>query len=116
MILTMTKIPMVFAEGICTLAPNDRRTVCTLAAPISGDVAFALDPSNCRFGDELVLILSRIENENLNITFPTESFVLTVCSEAIVGPFGLESEDDITEWMFQFFFDGTKFLSTVDLG
>ncbi len=120
--MTIKHITMIPVDSTITIAPQDRRNICTLLNT-SGTFDFVVETTNCQFGDEIVLIFSKA-SENLTLNFPSEQFVLTYCSSPVqvlqlVGEGNnTENPGDVSSdtWQTQFFFDGTKFIYTMDIG
>jgi hypothetical protein len=120
--LTQTKLIMVsVSEGIINISPNDRRNIYYFSEPTSGEFTITADTSSATFGDELVFILNRSDSD-LIVNFPSDKFFLTYCGGSIntitvtaESPGG-SGKVQGTVWIMNFYFNGTKFLSTWDTG
>lgn len=104
----------------CNITPTDRRNIYYFPEATSGEYTLVANTDGCQFGDELILFLKR-DVELLRINFPSDKFVLTYCGNLTEFLTLKEQQENIGEvsasnFMLNFYFDGTKFLSTFDTG
>lgn len=106
-----TIVAVVDEVGMTTITPNARKVFVRLSVALLGNVTFLTDIKNCLFGDEIVFLL-KIDDTNTDgvVTFPDAKYYLTICGEVgidyMVGT--------LERFMFHFYFDGTKYVSTQD--
>lgn len=101
--LRQKKVTLLPEGDTCTITPNARRTVASLAT--DGNITMVCNVSKSHVGDELVLVVT---GTSFTLTFG-EGMIFTSCGEVDTDPFSRSNN-----WIGHFFFDGEKFLNTVE--
>lgn len=123
-LLTYTRTEVTANEdGDINIAPADRRNVYYFTSESGSNFTLVVDTTNCQFGDELIFVFKKGSDTDIAMNFPEEKFLLTYCGSpatvlTLVGEDGGEGSNEVgyDSWTLNFFFDGTLFLNTFDLG